>query len=201
MQFTLNDNHTENPDECVSIEVEILSNDNDRKIERGLSQMTMDSIKIIYDRIKAETELTAMSIRVLNNPFLVVRGTQIDTSNLRFNCQHRRRWNPTLPTTSNADNYTGRIENHVGDWEYNWIVTTIGGYLTNHQSEQLIMRYQQDILPIIQDEENHSLFTMYTAGIWLDKVKQKAQSTIFSMEAALEVVDAIQNGDYDDETN
>ena len=195
MIMTLEDGYTDNPDERVPINVELLCL-NYRVYQNTIAHigreiMTPTRVMGAYNQVKAFTnvELVAITVKVIDKPFIVIRGTEIDTDHLVFDCEYRSRW--VGHEAPNND------RGYLSSWS---IFARVGGYgVSAFQNEQLLLRYQQSILPILEDKETHSIIVMYTISKLLDMCKETVSRQIMGLETTMEHIELIEDGSFDEE--
>lgn len=209
MIMTLTDNHTKNPDECVTIEAEFITHyEEAKRTISALGRNTYDSHQQLiakqFTAILEEDARTVLNprqqpmfvIKVIGKPFIVVRGIQISTNELLFKAVYRTKYVGHDPQYYPE---TTVLENVERGYEYYWHIDCIAYQLTAHQQEQLVLRYQEDILKVVQDEEMHDLIRMYSNDRFLTIMQGWATKEIYKLSTVLEYIEEAQEDLLDDE--
>jgi hypothetical protein len=201
MIYTLTDNHTKNIDEQVALDVEVLAIEHRalhsirNSMGRDVHSNLANNVARLYDDMNRQLDkesLDYLSIGILNNPTIIVRGTKIN-SDILFTC-------------TNRSIYVGYdTEGHQNGYKKEWQINimTSSGYcnLTTYQKEQLLLRYKPAIMAIIEDPEWIDIIKMYTRQKWMDTVVEQAKKNIIIFESVIERVDIIKEEIEDEDTD
>jgi hypothetical protein len=196
MLLTIKDNYTDNVDERVDLEVEVLTDHpviaralrsiydgttwERTQTVQGIVLKTHEYILSLANNID---NIKAISLLVKGDPTVLVRGTKIDTKSLLFKCEWRSKYIPN------------------GTLEYYWHIRCelygVWNGLTTYQEEQLVARYQQDIMAILEDKDSYPLYVYYTANKWLEMLESATTQKLIALESILELTEGVRDGDFD----